>query len=73
MSLAKLTTHEIEQKIDQLIERTNALADIIYQVKDDAAKTTLQVHQNQFLITLSELRTELERRNIAIGKPSSAN
>jgi predicted nucleic acid-binding Zn-ribbon protein len=63
MSFAKLTTKEIEQKIDQFRDRTETLQDIIKEIKDQKAKSTLQAHLATYQDSIYSLRKELERRN----------
>lgn len=63
MPYAKLTTKEIEQRIDQFTERTKALGDIIKDIKNIAAKETLQTQINNYKTSLNELRKELAMRN----------
>lgn len=63
MSLSKLTTKEIEERIDQFRQRSITLGEIIKDVSDVKAKTTLQVHMVNYNESLDLLRTELEKRN----------
>jgi hypothetical protein len=68
MSFTKLTTKEVESKIDQLIERTNTLTDILQDIKDSSAKAALQMQLDNYFTTLDHLRTELEIRLISSGR-----
>lgn len=59
----KFTTKEIEQRIDQYQQRIETLQDIIKDIKDSRAKTTLQSHIASYKQTVDELRKELSRRH----------
>lgn len=63
MSLHKLTTRELEEKIDQFRDRTETLKDILKDIKDPNAKKTLQSHMSNYKTSLDSLRAELEKRN----------
>jgi hypothetical protein len=63
MSFAKLTTKEIEHRIDQFRVRTETLKEIIKDVKDPSAKKTLESHSKEYQTTIELLRKELEKRN----------
>ncbi len=63
MGYTKLTTKEIENKINKLIERASVLADVIKDIKDKTAKATLQTHLNNYQTSISKLREELAKRH----------
>lgn len=59
----KLTTREIEQRIDEYSQRSRTLEDIISEIKDANAKAALKTHIASYRATILELRKELSRRN----------
>lgn len=59
----KLTTREIEQRIDQYRQRSETLEDIIKEIKDSKAKAALKKHIISYKATILELRGELAKRN----------
>jgi hypothetical protein len=63
MSLHKLTTRELEERIDQFRDRALTLKDIIKDIKDPNAKKTLLIHMSNYQTSLDSLRAELEKRN----------
>jgi predicted nucleic acid-binding Zn-ribbon protein len=63
MNLSKLTTSELEERIDQYKNRIAALTDILKDIKDSKAKSTLQKHITSYKETIQELRSELSIRH----------
>ncbi len=59
----KLTTLEIEEKINQYRQRVETLSNIINDIKDAKAKAELQTHIESYQTTIADLRAELSRRN----------
>lgn len=62
-NLKRLTTKEIEQRIEDFQQRTLTLNEIIKDVSDDKARATLCTHLNSYKETLDGLRLELQNRN----------
>jgi uncharacterized protein YukE len=58
----KLTTKELEERIDQYRQRASTLQDIIADIRDTNAKAALQSHIESYQTTVDQLRAELSRR-----------
>ena len=60
--ISKLSTKEIEQKIDTFTDRYKTLKGIIKDVKEQAAKEALAFQQTNYKLMVDRLRKELSRR-----------
>ena len=61
--ISKLSTKEIEEKIDTLSDRHKTLKVIIKDVKEPSAKEALEVQQINYKLMMDRLRRELSRRS----------
>jgi hypothetical protein len=65
--ISKLSTREIEQKIDSLSERSQTLKSIIKEIKSRAAKDELEIQQTNYKLMIDRLRKELSKRYGALN------
>ncbi|MGZ4040414.1 MAG: hypothetical protein ACXVOH_01915 [Bacteroidia bacterium] len=60
--ISKLSTKEIEEKINIYTNRYQALKEIIKDLKQDKAKDALEVQRTNYKLMINRLRKELSRR-----------